>query len=202
MPEFNEEQKALLDEISELFKNAEKRLKRSERIESLTFPAVNQLRYVSYHLLRAWNSEDPEKITDELRKAKYHCQRAIYDAVEICIVSYLEEIKTFKKDYQGVPIANDLPDYIEIFRRAQAAHDLILTRTDHSVEAHCDAGSENYKEADLACEELAKIIAKLDLARPELNKRQRNEFIKILVAVCGTLFAFIGVIIALAVACL
>lgn len=75
-----------LSEISELFESAEAKIKLIEHLDDgLLFSAVNQLRYVSFHILRFHKITDNDLKDEELRKAKNHCQRAIYDAMEIGI---------------------------------------------------------------------------------------------------------------------
>lgn len=77
-----------LDDIRSLFSRAEDAIKRYERISlSVLTPAVNQLRYVSYHLLE-----------NSLPRAYQHCERAYYDALE-CSVSEL--LGFFARFYQA-----------------------------------------------------------------------------------------------------
>ncbi len=118
--------KPQLSEISELFVLAKEKIKLIEHLdEGLTFQAVNQLRYVAFHLLRADKTTEENLKKEELRKAKNHCERAIYDAVEPGIVHYLEEIRTFQNDYRMVEITNIIPNYLDISRKADESSGFI-----------------------------------------------------------------------------
>ena len=104
-----------LSEISDLFKLAEKKIKFVENLdEGLLFPAVNQLRYVAFHLLRESEAQDISLKQEELRKAKNHCQRAIYDSVETGITFCLVKIHEFQEDYKLIVVADVVPAYIDI----------------------------------------------------------------------------------------
>lgn len=190
--------KPQLSEISELFVLAEEKIKLIEHLgEGLTFPAVNQLRYVAFHLLRADKTTDENLKKEELRKAKNHCERAIYDAVEPGIVHYLEEIRTFQNDYRMVEITNIIPNYLDISRKAEESSDFILERIKDSVSDRSNNQGDQYQEATSLFEELKEAVKLLSYARPELNKKLKKYRLMFLVSVATLIVAAIGVIVSL-----
>lgn len=190
--------KPQLSEISELFVLAEEKIKLIEHLgEGLTFPAVNQLRYVAFHLLRADKTTDENLKKEELRKAKNHCERAIYDAVEPGIVHYLEEIRTFQNDYRMVEITNIIPNYLDISRKAEESSDFILERIKDSVSDRSNNQGDQYQEATSLFEELKEAVKLLSYARPELNKKLKKYRLMFLVSVATLIVAAMGVIVSL-----
>ena len=190
--------KPQLSEISELFALAEEKIKLIEHLgEGLTFPAVNQLRYVAFHLLRADKTTDENLKKEELRKAKNHCERAIYDAVEPGIVHYLEEIRTFQNDYRMIEITNIIPNYLDISRKAEESSDFILERIKDSVSDRSNNQGDQYQEATSLFEGLKEAVKLLSYARPELNKKLRKYRLMFLVSVATLIVAAIGVIVSL-----
>ncbi len=134
-----------LSEISELFSIAEEKIKLTQNLAGeLGFPAINQLRYVAFHLLRAETAVDIDVKNEEYRKAKNHCERAIYDAVESGIIYYLDKIRDFKEDYATVIIPEVLPDYIGICKEAVEANVFISSITRNSVSDHCNNEGDKY----------------------------------------------------------
>ena len=190
--------KPQLSEISELFALAEEKIKLIEHLgEGLTFPSVNQLRYVAFHLLRADKAPDENLRKEELRKAKNHCERAIYDAVEPGIVHYLEEIRTFQNDYRMVEITNIIPNYLDISRKADESSGFILERIKDSISDRSNNQGDQYQEATSLFEGLKEAVKLLSYARPELNKKLRKYRLMFLVSVATLIVAAMGVIVSL-----
>ena len=190
--------KPQLSEISELFALAEEKIKLIEHLgEGLTFPSVNQLRYVAFHLLRADKAPDENLRKEELRKAKNHCERAIYDAVEPGIVHYLEEIRTFQNDYRMVEITNIIPNYLDISRKADESSGFISERIKDSISDRSNNQGDQYQEATSLFEELKEAVKLLSYARPELNKKLRKYRLMFLVSVATLIVAAMGVIVSL-----
>ena len=190
--------KPQLSEISELFALAEEKIKLIEHLgEGLTFPSVNQLRYVAFHLLRADKTTDENLKKEELRKAKNHCERAIYDAVEPGIVHYLEEIRTFQNDYRMVEITNIIPNYLDISRKADESSGFISERIKDSISDRSNNQGDQYQEATSLFEGLKEAVKLLSYARPELNKKLRKYRLMFLVSVATLIVAAMGVIVSL-----
>ena len=188
----------LLVEISDLFALAEKKLKAIEHLAGgLSVPAVNQLRYVAFHLLRAENSIAEDEKINELRKAKNHCQRAIYDAVECGITHYLEKIKIFQEDYATIIIPEVIPGYIEITVLANDASAFISEITRESIGDHCNNQGDQYSQSSDLFDKLKSCCAMLEGARPELNKKLQINRIKFALAFGTFALAAIGIIAAI-----
>lgn len=120
-----EKYKAKINQLIEIFKEAEKQLKHSEHdTNELSIPSINQLRYVAFHLIESFSSDEESKIEEELNKAMNHAKRARYDAVEIGVIYYLEQIKIFQENYSSyTETLQILPNYIEYLTKAQNASD-------------------------------------------------------------------------------
>ena len=120
-----EKYKKKITKLVDTFKEAEKQLKHSEHdTNELSIPSINQLRYVAFHLIEFFSSDESINIEDELNKAINHAQRARYDAVEIGIVYFLEQIKIFQQTYSTYTETLDVvPKYIEYLTKTQHASD-------------------------------------------------------------------------------
>jgi len=102
-----------LVEIKQLFETAEdySKLVETNLGLGLVVPTVNELRYCGKHLLDACTGEDVE---ENLRRAKSHCQRAIYDASEAASLAALQSFDDFRTRYDTVQIRNIVSGYQEI----------------------------------------------------------------------------------------
>lgn len=100
-----------IKELHALFSRTEKRLKKMEYDgEGLDIPAINELRYVAFHLIKSLMGEQEQEA--ELEKAMNHARRAFYDASEACIVLHLSKIKEFEDKYQiAISISDVIKDY-------------------------------------------------------------------------------------------
>lgn len=105
-----------ITELHTLFSRTENRIKSMEYDgEGLDIPAINELRYVGFHLLKYLISSSES----ELDKAVNHAKRAFYDACESSVVLHLSKIKEFEEKYQSViSISDVIKDYPD--RRAKA----------------------------------------------------------------------------------
>lgn len=187
-----------ISEISELFSLAEKKIKLIEHLgEGLTFPAVNQLRYVAFHLLRADSATEVDIKKEEYRKAKNHCQRAIYDAVESGLIYYLEEFKIFQNDYKTIIISDVVTDYLEIRIFANEVSDFISVITKESIGDHCNNRGDQYRKSTADFKRLKDYDTLLNNARPELNKKIQKSREKFLMSIAALIIASLGIIIAL-----
>lgn len=150
----------------ELFAQAERRIKEIEHFnEGLDIPAINELRYVSYHLLEILTSTPVNQATHKV-KVVSHLQRAIYDACEALISLQLKELRTFQDDYRLVVVSDVIKNYSELTADAEAASALIKG----SQRGH-DGREAYYSQALNHVDALSKINATLRAARDELNKK-------------------------------
>lgn len=180
---------AALARLAELFETAEQRLKEAETLNlELSIPALNELRYVAYHLVRALCAEQPD--TADWQRAENHARRAIYDATEAVVLTLLEQARDACERLRGCPDVLDvLPDYpqqLAMLREAQ--HGLLAARA--SEGAYLERG--HYIER--CAEELPRLRALLDefataepllLARARQRARRRWAVVLVVLALNG-----------------
>lgn len=180
-----EENQAVYQNMSEAFRFAERCLKLVEiqnTDDGLDIPSINELRYTAFHLIHALDETEAHEQKEQLRRAKRHCERAAYDAMELGIIRKLEEIRRFQKDYRMTPITNILPDYIQRMEAATAVRDFLAENTDRNKH-------ENYKKCELHYHSLKDIVQKLTTAREELNKSRRNRALAASATLAGLMLA-------------
>jgi len=171
--------------IVTLFANAEKAIKLVELTHSeLIIPAVNELRYVGYHITNY--IKNPEK-TEEIDKAVGHCKRATFDAYEAGIIYYIREFQKFKDDYATVMITEVVPKYIEYCKGVIDTIDFI-NKTDK------DTRHKNYIHCAELFDNLSGMLKDLDIARAELNKLLKKERRNSLVAICAILALIVAIV--------
>lgn len=156
---------------------------------------MNQLRYVACHILKAKESSGENK-NEEYRRAKNHCERAIYDATEAGILHCLGEVRNFKYDYQRIVVSDTLPDYISMCQRIAGASRFLSTVTSDNGD-HRNNRGDKYKESDTIFDELRNIVKRLDCARPELNKKIRNRRTIWLITLVTTIVSVVTLIVAI-----
>ena len=172
----DEQYKDKINKLITVFKEAEKQLKHSEHdTNKLSIPSINQLRYVAFHLVESFALKDTTKVEEELNKAINHAQRAKYDAVEIGIVYYLEQIKIFQETYSTYTETLDiLPNYIEYLTKAQNASDELQKIKDEEKDRE-----EYYKDIAPYYQALKDIYLSLQTAIPLITKKiQKNTRLK------------------------
>jgi len=176
-------------ELLRLFEKAEQELKSTEYdVDELEIPSVNELRYAGYHLTRARARELESgghldlAAGDELDKARRHCQRAIFDAIEIRIVSYLESLREIHKAYASAGVADIASQYIDGYIDDLTAADrarafLAEARNDHPNR------EQYYDRCRPYIESLDEIYAKWRNAAPAISaavrRERRQEFWKV-----------------------
>ena len=116
----------LLEEVTKLFRKAEQTMKNMGReLGEAIVPSINQLRYAGSHILNVCNSSSVEAANTELEKAKRHCQRAFYDAVEAGVMDKLAAIRKFKIEFGPLLHHDPSIDYSDLFKKARDANDEI-----------------------------------------------------------------------------
>ena len=169
-----EKYKDKINQLVTVFKEAEKQLKHSEHdTNELSIPSINQLRYVAFHIVESFSSHDSIKIEEEINKAINHAQRAKYDAVEIGIVYYLEQIKIFQENYSSYTETLEiLPNYIEYLTKAQNASDKLQLIKDDEKDRE-----DYYKEIAPYYQILKDVYITLQTSIPLINKKieENNE---------------------------
>src|SRR5215218_8252570 len=80
-------------------------------VDKAGIPAINELRNVGHHLLRAMDNAGQITSQQELNAAVSHSRRACYEASEAGILTALQVIKKFKDDYATIEIGDVVPNY-------------------------------------------------------------------------------------------
>jgi hypothetical protein len=170
-----DEHQQVLQEICDLFKEAEQAIKEVEDTGGeLIVPAVNQLRYTGNHLIRYLSDPSCAKAADELADAAKHCKRATYDAYEAAILHQLMEYQKFKDDYRTTLVSVVIPNYSELTQQIEQAR--AFARSNNKSKTRGDfyaAGRDHLKN-------IVDGVSKLNVNRDELNKqikRDRRNFI-------------------------
>jgi len=170
----NDKHKEKISKLITVFNEAEKQLKHSEHdTNELSIPSINQLRYVAFHLIESFSSQETTKIDEEITKAINHAQRAKYDAVEIGIVYFLEQIKIFQQTYSTYTETLEiLPSYITYLTKAQNASDQLQRLKDEEKERE-----EYYRDIEPFYQALKDINTSLQTAIPLITKKieENNE---------------------------
>ena len=78
----------------------------SELRSEVPIPAHNELRYAGHHLLQSINDEGEVADEDLFRKAKNHCERAMYEAAEAGIMHILEAVAGRTSSHQAAATGN------------------------------------------------------------------------------------------------
>ena len=154
-------------EIKELYDFADRfaREVAESRFEA-QIPAINELRYAGHHVLNSFG-EGGTVDEEELRKAKGHCERAMYEAAEAGIMFYLESINAFKMEYKDLVVSEVIPDYYKHLARAQKAVDVIVAgRTDRQGVV------EQVEEYMVEFRAVRDIVGIFDAAREDLNAKR------------------------------
>lgn len=109
------EEPLLEQDVVVAFHKAEEVLKRYERLTlKPLLPAINQLRYAGEHLSLSIRLDGNFRI-EALRKAKSHCDRAYYDAIECVIVEILEAFHRLRNGgYTVSELLEAWPKYEEV----------------------------------------------------------------------------------------
>lgn len=172
-----------------LFAEAEQRIKQIEHTQQgLDIPAINELRYVAFHLLEALVSD---QVGQDRHKPKIlsHIQRAIYDACEALISIHLHDLRRFQEDYRLVVVSEVIKDYSSLMEKAEEAKRLISeTRRGH------DGRASYYEIALQHVDTLTQINATLLASRDELNKKLTNQRKESRRWVIGTLLVLCGIV--------
>ena len=131
-------------------------------------PALNELRYAGHHLLRSLPDDGGEPDPAQLTRAVAHCERAMYEAADAGIISALDTIDTFRRDYKNVVIADIVPKYFEIVGLARRATDSLKATRQYNRDSELSIPSDEYVET---FRRLARACESLEDSREELNKK-------------------------------
>lgn len=155
-------------ELLKLWSQAEARLKRTERVRSaLAIPAVNELRYTGYHLTEALAAGTESEQLEALAKAKRHCKRATYDAVEAEVLYWLTVYDKFREAYATLVLSEVAGlEWLKQERTVRGVRNFVRASGGESKDAH-------YEGLISRCDELVDVLDTCEAARDELNKLLR-----------------------------
>ncbi len=166
-------------------------IKEKSQIQDGPFvPAINELRYVTKHLFNALESKDFSSQAEQLRRAKSHCSRSIYDNYDMATLICLEEIRAFKIEFSDVEIIPTVPDWHEIIKLAKEAQKVLEKNNDNQDR------SEGYQELEQICCTLNNKIDKFDVCREELKKKRKSSRFMTITTITSLIIATIAVIVA------
>ncbi|MDH5179452.1 MAG: hypothetical protein OEZ39_02130 [Gammaproteobacteria bacterium] len=175
-------------EISKLYSAAEDATKNVEDLhaDGIVIPAINELRYAGYHILNALTSENDEDKRSEFSKAKKHCIRASYDAIEVGLLSCLAKYKIFREEYKFEVISSVVPDYLDI-------QSLVGNIKKFMEKADKSQREKYFSELKSLYDKLNPAIDKLEYARDQLNNamnaRRKKFYLTIITIILGVIAA-------------
>lgn len=173
----------------DLYSLAEEKIKQVEQIAGdVVMPAVTELRYAGFHCVHSLCSDDSQKNQEELKLAEKHCTRAIYEALEIGVSYYLNQIDNFVKDYWPARIGKVIPDYVEDRLALRRIQNFVARHTRGGAEEEWDTLQEHFEMAQ-------KIYDKLEAARPELSAELYKWRVGILIAILAILVTLIALLV-------
>lgn len=138
--------------------------------QAVSIPAHNELRYAGHHLLQALGESGTVADEEQLRRACSHCERAMYEAAEAGIISVLQSIAQFQRDYKDLVVAEVVPTYRDCKAAARKAQGLLIRGRSKGVVA-----TETTAEYMHAFRELRGASDLLEDARDDLNAKLRDQ---------------------------
>jgi len=187
--------KSRLRELSDLFAEAEAKVKEAEEIDGdIVVPSINELRYVGYHLIRALASEHPS-IDQELNKAADHARRAIYDAAEAQVIFFLEKVKDFQERHRkSASVTDVISDYVALMQQVEQAKKKISETRQKELPIN---RAEYYQQCEPHIQILRDIVARLELAEPEIAKKEQKSARNFVLAALATVAGIASVAVAI-----
>ena len=182
-----------LRELCHLYETADRFAREvGEFRAEVPIPAHNELRYAGHHLLQSLNDEGQVADQEQLRKAKSHCERAMYEAAEAGIMQVLEETEEFRQTYKKLDVSDVVPDFRERILKARRAQKLIVRgRADReSAEQHTSQYMEAFRD-------LSDSLDVLDASRDGLNAKWEEQDARRRRDVRNTLLAVLGIVVGL-----
>lgn len=194
-PIFDDNQSLYKDFLT-AFKNAESHIKEAEIIDpqrdGFLIPSINELRYCSYHIVNALAADTPTSQAIELSRALSHCRRASYDALELGVITLLEDINVFTKRYvkKNLVFSDVISDYSEMLSKRNNAKDLLGVNYKDK--------EEHFENVAIALKDLKDIKRKLESLTDEFNAKLKQNLRPYILAVITTFVATAGLMLAAA----
>jgi len=156
-----------LEELKEKIDHAESVIKKIEvHIGEIVIPSINELRYVSRHIIDSIFKKNETDKKNELLKANNHCKKAIFDASDAGIQYCFSKIRIFREHYTRIVVTDVIPDYLDDLKQVDEVRTFLLSNRKSAVnrEQYCNDCLHYF-------EIIIQIVKKFDLAREELNKK-------------------------------
>lgn len=187
-----------ISDLRALYDTADKFAREVAEFRSeIPIPAYNQLRYAGYHLLQALDDSGSISSNEQLRRAVSHCERAMYEAAEAGIISVLDSIDQFRKDYKNIVVKDVVNDYTSIVVQARKAQDLLARgrsgQMSSSERASCYM--ETFRQLRDASEMLEASRNDLNAKLSEQVRDKRRFIVRCLLILLGTVVAASGIMI-------
>ena len=187
-------------EILELYQKADTFIREVESVSpELASRALNQLRWAGGLLLEALASDDQEEFDHRIRNTKTQCHCAMLEAAETGIVGLCQLLTEFDQDYKDVPVADKVPEYIEV-RKLRAEIEKKLSDKNFTLMEH------EVQTAELCAmfRKLKRGIDLLEASRIELDKaigkktrEARKFYMQVVYWAVGSFLAALGLLAAL-----
>ena len=154
----------------------------------MAIPAYNELRYAGHHLLQVLDDNGSISSNEQLRRAVSHCERAMYEAAEAGIISVLDSIDQFRKEYKNIVVKDVVDDYVSILVQSRKAQDLLARgRSDQMSSSERASGyMETFRQLRDASEILEASRDDLNAKVAEQVRDTRRFIFRVLLIVFGT----------------
>ena len=94
-------------------------------VGNAVIPAQNELRNAGYHLLKSLRDGTEVVDVDHIKRAIDHCERAMYDAAEVGLISTIDSMDSFLNRFSKLSLAPVIPNIADIRRRIRERQELI-----------------------------------------------------------------------------
>lgn|GEM_PF-1465738 len=171
------------------FKTAEGDIKESEIVDKarngLLVPAVNELRYCSYHIIKAIAADNEADQKEQLHRSTRHCERASFDALELSLSTLIIKIDEFKKTYapKNVVLSSVIDDYAGDMAEVRHGQDLLTDNYKDKVE--------NFQLVREQLLKIKKIYIKLQEAEPDIKTSAQQNSRALKLTGCGLIISLI-----------
>lgn len=148
----------------------------------ILIPAINELRYCSYHITKALYATSKSEQYEELSRAERHCFRASFDALELGLTTILEDIDSITRKYSDkVKLSDIIGNWSEKMAEAHEAQDLLGAN-------YKDKQEHFYKIAD-SLSKLKKFSRELHVSKDQFHTHIRQNRKPLYITALSAFFA-------------
>lgn len=163
----------MIEEYEELIKSCCENFKKADEVirevklftTSEAIPAVLQLRYAGWHLVK-FLADKKEK---HLYEAKVHSNNAVFESYRYGILFCFKGIEEFRNEYGKYILPHIIPDYSEKMRKLEEIKEKIYKNTTETEKYHFETLSNAFSESKI-------IFNKFIALQPELNKMKNKKW--------------------------